>query len=84
MKLLAKWLFAISIIMTIIGYFLQTILIPIQDFDQITKEELKRIQLEVAINYPLGATLLYLGIFLFLVTGGYLVFTFIQSKNVKI
>lgn len=84
MKLLVKWLFAISIIMTIVGYFLQTILIPIQDFDQITKEELKRIQLEVAINYPLGTTLLYLGIFLFLVTGGYLVFTFIQSKNVKI
>lgn len=69
MKLLVKWLFAISIIMTIIGYFLQTILIPIQDFDQITKEELKRIQLEVAINDPLGTTLLYLGIFLFLVTG---------------
>lgn len=84
MKLLVKWLFAISIIMTIIGYFLQTILIPIQDFDQITKEELKRIQLEVAINYPLGTTLLYFGVFLFLVTGGYLVFTFIQSKNVKI
>ncbi|MEG2937572.1 hypothetical protein [uncultured Vagococcus sp.] len=84
MKLLVKWLFAISIIMTIVGYFLQTILIPIQDFDQITKEELKRIQLEVAINYPLGTTLLYLGIFLFLVTGEYLVFTFIQSKNVKI
>ncbi|MEQ7220424.1 hypothetical protein ACODGR_01475 [Vagococcus fluvialis] len=84
MKLLVKWLFAISIIMTIVGYFLQTILIPIQDFDQITKEELKRIQLEVAINYPLGTTLLYFGVFLFLVTGGYLVFTFIQSKNVKI
>ena len=65
MKLLVKWLFAISIIMTIVGYFLQTILIPIQDFDQITKEELKRIQLEVAINYPLGTTLLYFGVFYF-------------------
>ena len=47
-----------------IGFLLQTILIPIQDLDIISKPELLQLQKEYALNYPLGTDLLYLGIFI--------------------
>ena len=62
--------------MTIVGLFLQTILIPIQDFDTISKEELKNIQLDLAINYPLGTGMLYVGLPLLVCSSGYLVIWF--------
>lgn len=44
-----------------IGLLLQTILIPLQDFDLISRQELLTLQKEYAINYPLGKGLLYVG-----------------------
>lgn len=54
----------LSFCLMVIGFLLQTILIPIQDIDLISKSELLEIQKELALNYPLGTGLLYLGIFL--------------------
>lgn len=48
-------------ILLIIGYFLWTILIPIQDIDMMSREEIIKFQKEVAINYPLGQGLMFLG-----------------------
>lgn len=50
-----------SILMMVIGYFLWTILIPIQDFHLMTEQEVLHSQKQFAINYPLGKFLLYLG-----------------------
>lgn len=51
--------FSLGII--VIGYFLWTILIPIQDLDMMSDTELYRVQQEVALNYPLGRFMIYLG-----------------------
>lgn len=51
----------IFILTIIIGYFLWTILIPIQDFSLMDKQELLRTQKELALNYDLGKNLLYIG-----------------------
>lgn len=54
----------LSFCLIVIGYLLQTILIPLQDFDSISRQELLELQKEYALNYSLGTGLLYLGIFL--------------------
>lgn len=54
----------LSFCLIVIGYLLQTILIPLQDFDSISRQELLELQKEYALNYFLGTGLLYLGIFL--------------------
>lgn len=46
--------------------FLWAILIPIQDFDPIDREELLRTQKELALNYTMGKNLLYIGFFGFI------------------
>lgn len=51
----------ISILMTIVGFFLYANLIPMQDIELCSKEELLAIQKECALNYPLGKTLLMIG-----------------------
>lgn len=59
-----KWLISgvvISAIMMIIGYFLWTNLVPLQDINSYSPQELRDIQKERAINYPLGSLLLNLG-----------------------
>lgn len=59
-----KWLIigvVLSLLMMIVGYFLWTILIPIQDFDTLSSLEVRESQRELAINYPLGAFLMNLG-----------------------
>lgn len=59
-----KWLISgvvISAIMMIIGYFLWTNLVPLQDINSYSPQELRDIQKELAINYPLGSLLLNLG-----------------------
>lgn len=60
MKLFSISLIA-SILSIIIGYFLWSILIPIQDYSLSTDEQLREAQKEAAINAPLGRFLLYLG-----------------------
>lgn len=60
-------LFGISFLsfsLIVIGFFLQTILIPLQDLDLISRQDLLALQKEYALNYPLGTGLLYLGQFL--------------------
>ena len=73
MKKLMKWLFWLSIPCIFVGYFLQTILIPIADFETLTKAEIKADQLEFAINYPLGIFMLYVGLAILIVSSFYLV-----------
>lgn len=81
-----KWLIIgliTSILSIIIGYFLWDILIPTQDYNLSTDEQLRAAQKEAAINYPLGGFLLRLGfIGLAITTLGYL-WRFIQSKRQK-
>ena len=50
-----------SICLILLGYFLWTILIPIQDIDLISKMELLALQKEVAINYKLGRIMMLVG-----------------------
>lgn len=70
--------FSLGII--VIGYFLWTILIPIQDLDMMTDAELYRVQQEVALNYPLGRFMLYLGFFLFTIFTFALLFKWIYLR----
>ena len=51
----------ISLVIIIIGYFLWAILIPIQDFSPMDKQETIRMQKELSLNYDLGRFLLYTG-----------------------
>ncbi|MER2064198.1 MAG: hypothetical protein ABS873_06065 [Alkalibacterium sp.] len=59
-----KWLVigaVVSAVMMIAGYFLWTNLVPLQDASSYSPQELREIQKELAINYPLGSFLLNLG-----------------------
>ena len=51
----------ISICMIVLGYFLWTILFPVQDVNLMSAEELLALQKEVAINYELGRMMMYVG-----------------------
>lgn len=56
------WLyFFICIQIMIIGYFLQTILFPLQDTEMYTAAVWVALQKELAINYPLGKVMLWGG-----------------------
>ncbi|WP_227872528.1 hypothetical protein [Jeotgalibaca ciconiae] len=70
----------LSVIAIVVGYFLWTILIPIQDFDTIGSEELLRVQKELALNYPLGRFLLYVGFFGFVSSTIYLIIVKIKVR----
>lgn len=54
----------LSIVLIIIGSLLQVTLIPLQDFDSISREQLLAFQKEYAIHYSLGIGLFYIGLFL--------------------
>lgn len=54
----------LSMGLIIIGFLLRAIIIPLQDLDSISREELLAFQKEYSINYPLGTGLLYIGLFL--------------------
>ncbi|SFC17090.1 hypothetical protein SAMN04488102_103295 [Alkalibacterium subtropicum] len=59
-----KWLVAgavVSAVVMIIGYFLWTNLAPLQDINSYSPQELRNVQKEQAINYPLGSLLMNLG-----------------------
>ncbi|SEJ07920.1 hypothetical protein SAMN04488113_1733 [Alkalibacterium gilvum] len=58
---LAKIVLKISIVLIIIGYFLWTILFPIQDLHTFTTTEHLTAQKQLALNYTLGRFLLYIG-----------------------
>lgn len=51
----------ISVFLIVLGYFLWTILIPIQDIDLMSKAELLTLQKEVALNYELGRIMMLIG-----------------------
>lgn len=80
---IGRFIWVLSIVVTIVGLFLQTILIPIQDFDTISDAELKRIQMDVAINYPLGRAMLYGGLIVFFCSSVYLILMFIRRLVTK-
>lgn len=46
----AKWLFRGSLVVTLIGFFLQTVLFPVQDFNLMSQADLLELQKEFAIN----------------------------------
>lgn len=71
----------ISICLIVIGFILQTILIPLQDIDLISDKELLEYQKEYAINYPLGTGLLLLGQFLMVLVIILFIIKFIKSKS---
>jgi len=70
----------LSFCLIVIGFLLQTILIPIQDLDILSKPELLQLQKEYALNYPLGTGLLYLGIFLMILVIIFFIMKFINKK----
>ena len=51
----------ISICLIVLGYFLWTILFPVQDVNLMSTEELLQLQKEVAINYELGRIMMCAG-----------------------
>lgn len=55
----------VSILSMIIGYFLWTNLVPIQDFDTLTALEAAQAQKELAINYPVGTFMMNSGFIVF-------------------
>lgn len=71
----------LSIMAIICGYFLWTILIPIQDFHLMGDEEMLRAQKELALNYPLGRFLMYAGSFGLLSSALYLIIAHFKSKR---
>lgn len=58
---LANITFSLSIISLVVGYALWAVLIPMQDSNEIQREDILRLQQEIAFNYPLGRFLLYVG-----------------------
>lgn len=80
-KTILYTIFFLSISILIIGYFLQTILIPIPDFNTLINAEIKKIQMEMAINYPLGNILFYIGVSSFILSG--LLMIFVKLKKFK-
>lgn len=61
---IAKWLVmgaVISAVIMVVGFFLWTNLVPLQDMGSYSPRELREVQKELAINYPLGSFLLNLG-----------------------
>lgn len=71
----------ISICLIVIGFILQTILIPLQDIDLISNNELLEYQKEYAINFPLGTGLLHLGQYLMVLVIILFIIKFIKSKT---
>lgn len=49
-------------VMTVVGFFLYVSLIPMQDFELLTRAEKVAFQRETALNYPLGVVMFYGGI----------------------
>ena len=55
----------VSVVMMIVGYFLWTNLMPIDNINNYSPQELRDVQKELAINYSLGSLLMNLGFVVF-------------------
>ena len=78
---IAKIVLPISIISIIVGYFLWTILIPIQDFNAMSPLELIEGQQIYALNYPLGRFLMITGFIGLLISIVYLINQKIRTRR---
>lgn len=74
-------LLILSCCVTAAGYFLYTILIPVQDLDTLNKAELLAAQKELALNYPLGNVLFRCGLFIFVLSFIIFVIRMIHHKR---
>lgn len=74
------WLWLFSLPTMVVGYFMQTILIPIQDFHLLSEVEVAQAQRQYAINYPLGTVLMWLGVILLMLTSTILIFSFVKTE----
>ena len=82
---IAKLIIPIAIVSIILGYFLWTILILIQDFHTMTRIEVLEAQQEFALNYPLGRFLMYAGFIGLISSTVYLIVNKIRTrKNRKV
>ncbi len=72
------WLFSLSTM--VIGFFMHTILIPIQDFHLLSEVEVAQAQRQYAINYPLGTVLMWLGVILLILTSIILIVSFVKAE----
>ncbi|MBL1230713.1 hypothetical protein IW492_15895 [Enterococcus sp. BWB1-3] len=63
-----------------LGYFLQTILFPIQDLNTLSKEELLKTQKEAALNYDLGIILMNISVVLLIIFVFIYLFLYIKNK----
>lgn len=70
-----------GVISTIVGYFLWTVLIPIQDIDLLSKAELLELQKEIALNYSLGRVMMLSGLFGIIVSIVLLLYKFIGKRK---
>lgn len=78
---IAKLIIPIAIVSIILGYFLWTILIPIQDFHTMTRIEVLEAQQEFALNYPLGRFLMYAGFIGLISSTVYLIVNKIRTRK---
>lgn len=74
------WLWLFSLPITIVGFLLQTILIPIQDMDTLSEKELAQAHQEFAINQPLGTVLMWMGLAVFISTSTILIAAFVKTE----
>lgn len=78
---IAKLIIPIAIVSIILGYFLWTILILIQDFHTMTRIEVLEAQQEFALNYPLGRFLMYAGFIGLISSTVYLIVNKIRTRK---
>ena len=78
---IAKPIIPIAIVSIILGYFLWTILILIQDFHTMTRIEVLEAQQEFALNYPLGRFLMYAGFIGLISSTVYLIVNKIRTRK---
>lgn len=80
---IAKVVMFMSIIVTLIGYFFWTIILPIPDFHIYSEAEKLIMQRRFAFNYPLGRFLLYSGFTGFIASFSYLITNMIKKESSK-
>lgn len=78
---IAKVILGISIIAIIVGHFFWTIFLPGPDFHTLSEIEQLHLQKELAINYPLGRFLRYVGFTGLITSSVYLIVNNIKKKT---
>lgn len=79
-KITFFWLWLFSLPTSVVGFLLQTILIPMQDMHTLSEKELAQAQQEFAINYPLGTVLMWTGLIVFILTPIILIVAFVKTE----